>query len=89
MGELRLKILSKQRVDDNSQKGWLFLIGKKSLVERIIPLIRAEAAKEPPGENRCISVFAESEKDPQIFEEDAIAIRRRFAKRDPANPLGL
>jgi hypothetical protein len=82
LGELRLAILEKQRVDDDDDKGWLFLVGRKSVpaksLEKILPF---KGIGEPPPMKRCIPVFCETEDNPCISEEDAEAIRRRFPEK--------
>lgn len=89
MGELRLTILEKQRVDDDDDKAWLFLIGKKSpqveSLEKILPF--RKRASRPPSESRCIPIFGDDENDPYIYEEDAEAIRRRFPDRGASGGL--
>lgn len=89
LGELRLTILEKQRVDDDDGKAWLFLIGKKSpqveSIEKILSFKRG--ASRPPSEAKCIPIFGDDENDPYIYEEDAEAIRRRFPEKGSGGGL--
>lgn len=89
LGELRLTILEKQRVDDDDDKAWLFLIGKKSpQVESLKKILPFKKKVSPPRpEAKCIPIFGDDENDPYIYEEDEEAIRRRFPNKDSSGGL--
>jgi len=87
LGELRLEIFEKQWVEtDDGDKGWLFLIGKKSIQEKLKLLTRKKKSKVP-SEERCIPIFCESDQAPLIFEEDEEIIRRRFPPKEPKSGI--
>jgi hypothetical protein len=68
LGELRLAVIDRQRMGDE----WILWIGKEGKKIASIP------------EDQCLPIYSAERNNPNIYPEEAEAIRRRF--NPPKNP---